>query len=55
MVTCGYPTLWLMCWYCNGDFQYSKEAMPDRPVHEENRDFATGVRFQQHAIFQAAV
>ena len=21
MVTCGYPTLWHMCWYCNRDFQ----------------------------------
>ena len=31
--------------------------MPDKPVHEQNRDFARGVRFQQHVIisFQAAV
>ena len=21
MVTYGYSTLWLMCWYCKGDFQ----------------------------------
>ena len=32
-----------------------KEAMSDRPVHEQNRDFARGVRFQQHVIFQAIV
>ena len=29
--------------------------MPDRPVHEENRDFARGVCFQQHGMFQADV
>ena len=29
--------------------------MAYRPVHEQNRDFARGVRFQQHVIFQAAV
>ena len=33
----------------------SKEVMPDRPVHEMNRDFARGVCFQQHVNFQAAV
>ena len=35
--------------------QRSKEAMPDhdRPVHEQNRDFARGVRFQQHVIFSS--
>ena len=27
----------------------------DRPVHEQNRDFARGVCFQQHAMFQADV
>ena len=32
-----------------------KEAMPDRPVHEQSWDFARGLRFQQHVIFQAAV
>ena len=30
--TYGYPTPWLKCWYCKGDFQYSKEAMPDTAV-----------------------
>ena len=44
-----------MCWYCKGDFQESKEAMPDRPFDEHNGDFEMGVRFQQHVIFQAAV
>ena len=28
--------------------------MPDRPVDEQIMDFARGVRFQQHVIFQAA-
>ena len=27
--------------------------MPDRPVHEQNRDFARDVRFQQHVIFSS--
>ena len=31
------------------------EAMPDRPIHEQNRNFASGVCFQQHVSFQAAV
>ena len=31
------------------------EAMPDIPVHEQNMDFARGVCFQQHAMFQADV
>ena len=26
--------------------------MPDRPVQEQNRDFARGVCFQQHVIFK---
>ena len=29
--------------------------MPDRPVHEQNRDFAMGARFQQRVMFQADV
>ena len=29
--------------------------MPDRPVHGQTRDFARGVCFQQHVIFQAVV
>ena len=29
--------------------------MPDRPIREQNRDFARGVCFQQRVIFQAAV
>ena len=29
--------------------------MPDRPVHEQNRDFASGACFQQRAMFQADV
>ena len=50
----GYSTLWLMCWCCKRDSQFlSKEAMPDRPIHEQNRDFARGVCVQQHNIFQA--
>ena len=39
-----------MCSYCNGDF----DAMPDRPVYEQNRDFERGVRFQQHVIFSSS-
>ena len=34
------------------DFQLSKEAMPDRPVHKQNRLFARGACFQRHAIFK---
>ena len=31
------------------------EAMPDKPVQEQNRDLARGACIQQHVIFQAAV